>query len=162
MVIFCVNVSDEKEVDGYYKYYGWASHCPICQGHLNGFGWRQRIVIQTDGSKKVLLIHRLQCAQCEKIHHLLPDILIPYKRHCAETVLNIIDGNLKDVICDDSTIHRIRAWWNALSVYFMGIIGSLKAKFGLVFSKPPHPKEIVRAVANAHLWVSTRSVLGSG
>jgi 16S rRNA G966 N2-methylase RsmD len=49
-----------------------------------------------------------------------------------------------------------------LFVYFLGVLGSLDAKFGAVFSDPPQPKEIVRAVANANLWIPTRSAFSSG
>ena len=120
-------------------------------------------MIESDGIKKVLIIRRLYCPVCGKIHHELPDILIPYKRHCAETIINIVNGNVEnDACCDDYTIPRILAWWKSLLVYFGGVLDSLRAKFGAVFSSPPHPKEIVRAVANANLWASTRSVLSSG
>ena len=118
-------------------------------------------MIDSDGSKKILNIQRLYCGICERIHHELPDILIPYKRHCAETVINIINDDLEDVICDNSTVYRILAWWNALHIYFEGVLGSLRAKFGAVFSTPPRPKEIVRAVANTNLWPPTRSAWSS-
>jgi len=49
-----------------------------------------------------------------------------------------------------------------MKAYFTGVLGTLRAKFGPVFSEPPRPKEIVRAVANANLWASTRSACTSG
>ena len=162
MVIFCATGSEDN-AGLVFILGGGDACCPICIGRLIGYGWRQRVMIESDGSTKILNIHRLQCANCNRIHHELPDILIPYKRHCAETIINIIDGNQnEDVICDDSTINRILVWWKALYVYFSGVINSLRAKFGAVFSSPARPKEIVRAVANANLWVSTRSAQTSG
>jgi hypothetical protein len=152
MVIFSAKIKNDD-----------SSRCPICNRKLIGYGWRDRILIEADGNKETLLIHRLLCTDCEKIHHELPDIIIPYKRHCAKTIVNIIKGKPKDgIICDDNTIRRILAWWKALTVYFSGIIGSLRLKFSAVFSDPPQPKEIVRAVANANLWIPTRSAFSSG
>ena len=85
-------------------------------------------------------------------------MLIPYKRHCAETIENIIIGKATEVPCDDSTINKIKAWWSALLPYFLSILESLSHKLNMIFTKPILPKEIVRAVTNSNLWVHTRSV----
>ena len=119
-------------------------------------------MIDEDGGEKILLIHRLECSKCEKIHHELPDILVPYKRHCAVTIENIIAGSDSDVCCEESTIRRIRGWWQTLYIYFKGVCDALAAKHGIRFANPLQPKETVRAVVNAHLWVSTRSACLSG
>ena len=136
--------------------------CPICGGRLTGYGWRERKVIESDGSAVIFLLHRLVCAACGKIHHELPDSMIPYKRHCAATVENVISDNYVDVCCEESTIRRIRLWWQTMYLYFKGVCDALTAKYGTHFSDPLKPKETVRAVANAHLWISTRSACPSG
>jgi len=41
-------------------------------------------------------------------------------------------------------------------------MASLREKYGEMFSRNPAPKEIIRAVANANLWVHTRSAFLSG
>jgi len=119
-------------------------------------------MIESDGTKRTLVIRRLRCRECQGIHHELPDILVPYKRHCVETIEKIIRGECVEVICEQSTIHRIRAWWAASILYFESVIASLREKLGVRFSERPAPREIVRAVANAHLWVQTRSAFLSG
>jgi len=96
------------------------------------------------------------------IHHELPDILIPYKRHCIKTVESVIAGKIRDVCCDDLMIRRIRAWWEGCRLYFDGVLTSLREKYGDVFSADPAPREIVRAVVNANLWVHTRSAFLPG
>jgi len=136
--------------------------CPACGGELNGFGKRKRIYFNPDGNKQTLIISRLRCAECGKIHHELPDILVPYKRHCAETIENIINDNVGGADYEDSTIRRIRNWWCVLQVYIQGVLASLSAKYGTTFSDPLKLKEAVRALANAHLWVTTRSACPSG
>ena len=134
----------------------------MCSGLLRAIGSRHRKVINTAGDNETLIIRRLRCKDCQVIHHELPDMVIPYKRHCAETVENIVTGNTNDVCCDDNTIRRIRTWWVACRLYFESVIESLREKYGVVFSASPAPREIVRAVVNAHLWDHTRSAFLSG
>ena len=131
--------------------------CPVCGGFLGGFGNRERNYIGEAGIWQILIIRRLRCCDCKKIHHELPDILVPYKRHCAETIEKIIDDRVADADIGEITIRRTRCWWNDLRVYIQGVLASLKTKFGAAFGDPPKLKEVVRALANANLWVSTRS-----
>jgi hypothetical protein len=125
-------------------------------------GSRKRKVINSFGEKQTLVIRRLRCKGCRAIHHELPDMVIPYKRHCAETVEKIVGGKPEGFICEESTIHRIRAWWASCRLYFESVLASLREKYGTVFSATPAPREIVMAVANANLWVHTRSAFLSG
>ncbi|MDR1703769.1 MAG: DUF6431 domain-containing protein [Clostridiales bacterium] len=120
------------------------------------YGRRERGYTNGDGDKKALAIRRMKSPSCGKIHSELPDIIIPYKRHCAETIEGIITGG-DSVIFDANLRYRILGWWTGLLTYFKGVMDSLNAKHGTDFSASPTPKEIVRAVANAHLWKSTRS-----
>jgi len=140
-----------------------ASVCPICGGHLHVIGSKPRKVIESSGEVKILIIRRLRCRECGKIHHELPDILIPYKRHCAETIEKIISaGKTAEVPCEESTIRKISAWWTALLPYFINVINSLSAKLQITFSSTMTPREIIRAVVNAHFWIHTRSACLSG
>jgi len=125
-------------------------------------GTRKRVIINSDGEKQPLIIRRLRCKECLVIHHELPDIIVPYKRHCSETVEKIVTDNTGGINCEDSTIRRIKAWWTACLLYFKSVLASLREKYGTKFSSDPAPKEIVRAVANANLWVHTRSAFWSG
>ena len=136
--------------------------CPVCGHILIVIGIRERKYIDSDGTKKVLVIRRLRCKGCLAIHHELPDILIPYKRHCAETVESIIGGDAANACCEELTIKRIRSWWAACRLYFEGVLTSLREKYGAVISLSPAPREIVMAVVNSNLWVHTRSAFLSG
>ena len=112
-----------------------------------------------DSGKVHLMIRRLKCKNCEKIHHELPDIIVPYKRHCAETIENIIGGKDAGAPCEGSTILRIKAWWAAMQLYIKSIMASLKAKYDIELSADKKLPEIVRILANTHLWPRTRSAL---
>jgi len=133
------------------------SVCPICGEVLIVIGSRLRKVIENETDTVVLVIRRLRCKQCRVIHHELPDMVVPYKRHSAETVEKAVSGETDD--CSKRMIQRIRAWWAACCVYFESILTSLREKYGAALSQKSAPKEIIRAVVNAHLWPQTRSVM---
>ena len=133
--------------------------CPICIGVLVVIGVRDRMVTDSSGVIETLVIRRLRCKNCRKIHHELPDMIIPYKRHCAETIESIIGGEVADICCDFVTERRIRTWWAAFNVYFRGVKASLQMKYGVNFPNVPTPREIVRTVVNTNLWVHTRTAM---
>jgi hypothetical protein len=134
------------------------SVCPICAGALKVIGSRERRAIGSDGEIETYVIRRLRCVDCQKIHHELPDILIPYKRHCAETMENVLVGR-DDICCDFATEYRVKAWWAAFLLYFERVKVSLQMKYAMAFSEDMTPREKVRAVTNANLWAHTRTAM---
>jgi len=133
--------------------------CPICLGVFIVIGIRDRKLTEGSGSKETLVIRRLRCKDCRKIHHELPDMIIPYKRHCAETIENVIAGEIVDVCCDFVTEYRIKKWWAAFRLYFESVKVSLQIKYRAIFPANPTPREIVRAITNTNLWVHTRTAM---
>lgn len=88
--------------------------CPLClNGRLYVIGSRRRKYYDSDGAKTILLIRRLRCGGCRKIHHELPDIIMPYKRHCSQTINSIINHDTEKLCCEGSTIKRIELWWKS-------------------------------------------------
>jgi hypothetical protein len=157
-LVIIVQYREERDEEGIiYIISEEDSVCPVCIGKLKVIGSRRRGLTNSAGYDETLVIRRLRCKRCGKIHHELPDKVIPYKRHCTETVENIINGEVDDVCCDFVTEDRIRAWWAGFQVYFESVLASLRMKYGAVFSPDPTPREIVRAVANTNLWVHTRT-----
>jgi len=141
--------------------------CPICGGVLNYLSTRKRNIINPDGSITTLIIRRLKCANknCKhRIHHELPTgYIVPYKRHCTETIEKVINGEVpKSVENEKRTIDRIKTWWNNVLPYFLNVLKSLTEKTGQVFGDPPKTAEIVRAAANSHNWIFTRSAVLPG
>ena len=154
----------EKDDTGKYTVHSLeVTVCPICGREILIIGTRKRGIIADNGEKQTLVIRRLRCKECRKIHHELPDMVIPYKRHCAGTVERIVGGgDIGGMNCEESTIRRIRTWWATCRPYFENVLASLREKYGAVFSVGSAPREIVRAVVNAHLWVHTRSAFLPG
>jgi len=111
------------------------------------------VLLDTAGIKQKLKIRRLKCEKCERIHHELPDCIVPYKLHCAETIENVIEGKNVDVPCERRTIRRVLAWWNIVLPYFLQILKSLSEKHGIRFGEPPAFVEIIRAAVNSNNWI---------
>lgn len=125
----------------------------------------------------------MQCEVCRRIHHELPDLLVPYKRYTAESMEQVIDDRKPmDVAADESTLYRWHAWFRKWIRYVSGCFQSIAKRFQLDFpvwngsdslqtvlrefgrkgASPGWLANIVRPVANAHFWVHTRSAFLSG
>ncbi|MDD4171946.1 MAG: DUF6431 domain-containing protein [Syntrophomonas sp.] len=156
------------------------SFCPCCGGDLEIIGSRHRGYIKETGDKVDLIIRRMRCVECQKIHHELPDILVPYKRYGRESIETVISENSKlTVSADDSTIRRWLNWFKAIYDYLMGCLLSLSIRYGkesveeesslpksklqkiwhYVGDAPGWLSRVVRPIVNFNLWVHTRSAL---
>ncbi len=88
--------------------------CPCSQGSLDCVGSRSRKRIRASGAENRLIIRRLQCEDCQRIHHELPDILVPYKRYDGESIERALtESTATDVAADDATLSRWRSWFQA-------------------------------------------------
>jgi len=65
--------------------------CPECS---EGLAYRDsviRIFKVEGGNKNNLIIRRLQCCDCSRLHRELPDFLAPYKHYTTATIENVVD-----------------------------------------------------------------------
>jgi len=151
--------------------------CPCCGELLFVIGSRPRVWYQSSGERSKLIIRRLRCVSCLKIHHELPEFLVPYKRYDAESIEGVvIEPARKDIAVDESTLSRWRLWFIAWVVYAQGCLRSISIRFNLPvenLSSRPQPalqllgqfvgteygwlSRTVRSIANSHLWIHTRS-----
>ncbi len=151
--------------------------CPCCQGALVVIGSRSRTWIRSSGEKAKLIIRRLRCQNCRRIHHELPDLLVPYRRYESASMEHAIeDSAATDVAADESTLYRWRQWFVDWVTYAAGCLGSIARRFQgsvLDLSSPTHSAlqrigqfvgnapgwlaRVVRPIANLHLWIHTRS-----
>lgn len=134
--------------------------------------------------KHLLVIRRLYCETCHRVHHELPDKLVPYKRYCSSSIESVIghETNILDVAADESTIHRWYDWFSGLLQYWINCLASIRLRLGIgtvedwerllplslqklflhVGSAAGWLARTVRPVVNAKLWVQTRSAWMSG
>ncbi len=153
---------------------GEQHRCPCCGGVLKVIGSRKRGCIKDTGEHMVLMIRRLRCEPCNRVHHELPDILVPYKRHCSRSIEAVVSGGKGlSVAADESTINRWKQWFKDLANHFLGVLISIKIRLGKgaagagsglprsplrrirqhVGDAPGWLARVVRPVVNANCWV---------
>jgi len=141
-------------------------------------GSRRRGVIGEDGSQRIYVIRRLKCTKCKRIHHELPDFLIPYKRYECKIIESVIVDDVKQVIleADETTLYNWRNWFHKAKPYWIGCLRSIELRLNIKsvgdlannLSLSLHKKlqinllepgwlsKIVHMLVNMNLWVHTR------
>lgn len=143
-------------------------------------GSRPRKVHLKSGTVITLIIRRLYCPNCHRIHHELPDCITPYKRYgtlAIEAVLKATRNNPEgnDFPGENSTMARLKTWFSLLRNYMEAALKSIKALYpddqglaeevdGLIPLDPLHSPpgwlgRLVRMLVNSNRWVQTRSAL---
>lgn len=150
--------------------------CPCCISPLKVIGSRKRVWIQSSGERSYLQIRRMRCQLCRKIHHELPDVLVPFKHYdaeCIEAVQHVPRPVETDVAADESSIRHWRCWFAAWCIYARGMLESLAIRYDLpVFRSSTESQSIlhslgrfvgtasgwlaraVRPIVNSHAWVT--------
>lgn len=95
-------------------------------------GSRRRVWYKSCGQRAALIIRRLHCESCGRIHHELPNLLVPYKRYDAESMEGVLSEPAQsDVAADESTLYRWRSWFLVWVVYAAGCLQSIAICFNL-------------------------------
>lgn len=154
--------------------------CPCCTGKLSCIGSRIRKCIGRCADETRLRIRRLRCTCCRRIHHELPDLLIPYKRFSAVSVETALHGGFTAAVAaDNSTISRWLHWFTWFYIYAAQCLSALAFRHQLFpheagvsgpFSKLTRfvgdasgwLARVVQSIANANLWPYTRSAFLTG
>jgi hypothetical protein len=152
---------------------------PCCGEELSVIGSRERKLAGEDGERRLLIIRRLRCTRCRRIHHELPDCIIPYKRYESACVEQVVSESaaLPTVAADEATLQRWKHWFHAQSAYWLGALRSITIRFHqdpvklssgpsqsahqqighFVGEAPGWLARLVRPIVNSNLWVHTRS-----
>ncbi|WP_425430049.1 DUF6431 domain-containing protein [Cohnella massiliensis] len=152
--------------------------CPCCGDKLVVIGSRQRKLANESGEQRLLIVRRLRCLQCRRIHHELPDCIVPYKRYESECIEQVVaEPTSPSVAADDATLRRWKCWFADQRTYVLGALRSISFRFHqdpaekpsvlsqsahhgigrIVTASPGWLARIVRSVTNANLWLHTRS-----
>jgi len=148
--------------------------CPCCGGSLVVAGSRGRVWYRSSGERAKLILRRLYCEPCARIHHELPDLLVPYKRYDAESIEGILAEPVASAVAvDESTIARWLAWFQVWSVYAAATLQAISIRFHLPVEQVSVAPQsalhsfgryvgdaagwlgrVVRPIANSNLWVT--------
>lgn len=139
--------------------------CPSCGCQLRVIGSRKRKYINKEGEKITLIIRRLKCSNCKRIHHELPDILVPYKRYESCNIEKVLtDSDNCTVVAEESTFYRWKKWFNRLSIRIqtypvlisgVGIKNRVSINIRLISLLKRYPRwlsKIVTQLVNLNLW----------
>lgn len=133
------------------------------------------MLLEADGSESTLIIRRLFCSRCNRTHHELPGVIVPYKRYSCEVIEGILSKKeeLPSYPCETSSMLRIRLWFSLLRKYLEQVVEALKLLHKqdmplltvLAGFSPLNPsvlpsgwlKTLVRLTVNSGRWIQTRS-----
>lgn len=66
--------------------------CPECGGELKHYDCVKRILRTKNRETTYVIVPRVRCKQCKKIHRILPKNIMPYKQYEAELVTGVKEG----------------------------------------------------------------------
>ncbi len=106
-----------------------APPCPCCGGSLHYRDSRARIRKREGGGKETLIIRRLQCSVCDRLHNELPDCLTPYKHYGTDVISGVLDGVITpddDDSEDYPCVQTMRRWFAWLNRNSANVEGSIR------------------------------------
>lgn len=106
--------------------------CPCCGTKLKYRDTRRRIMKKEGGVVIFLMLRRLFCRKCRRLHIELPACLSPYKHYDVEVIEGVIDGIVTEDDLDSenypcaATMERWREWLNSKSAAIDQMLRSIR------------------------------------
>lgn len=116
-----------------------------------------------EGNKRQYLVQRLKCPKCNRIHHELPDFIVPYKRYCVQIIEDAIDGKTDSLPCYDSTIQSFKRWFIGVADKMVLLLNEVKSATKdnpQSLSSLPLIKELYGATVGWLAWAVMQTVQG--
>lgn len=101
-------------------------YCPDCGQEIVYRDSRQRIWDHCNEPTDWILIHRMFCRTCNRLHTVLPDVLVPHKHYGASEIETVLESEVRSDEVSDSTVARWRQWIKGNTVQIEGVLQSLK------------------------------------
>lgn len=67
-------------------------YCPVCGDKLRKYDKVKRILKTKHGLKTEIIIDRVYCKRCKKVHRVIPEEIMPYKHYEKEMILGVQEG----------------------------------------------------------------------
>ena len=128
--------------------------CPICGGDLAAYDRKTRKMHTRSNGITVLLLRRLRCRHCKKLHTELPDLLVPYKRYSRECIEDVLAQSRAGEPDDERTRSKIRRWYRQIRSYLDGIWKRIVNQTFASPKKIPSFLEMVTAAVNSGFWTT--------
>ena len=87
-------------------------YCPLCGGRLIYRDRKRRVQKNYGGECEYLLVRRLRCVQCKRLHIELPDYLYPYKHYTSDMISMVVEDTDELYIEDFPCKLSIKRWKN--------------------------------------------------
>ena len=128
--------------------------CPICGGKLAAYDRKKRKVHTRSSGIIVLLLRRLRCKDCGRLHTELPDFLVPYKRYSLGNIEDVLAGSRIGSPDDERTRGKIRKWYREIRIYLDGIWKRLVSQKFAPPKRTPTFHEMVTVAVNSGFWTT--------
>ena len=66
--------------------------CPKCGGQLKYYDSVKRFVRTKNRTTKLIILRRMRCTKCGKLHREIPKFIIPYKEYEYEVIMGVLEG----------------------------------------------------------------------
>lgn len=66
--------------------------CPICGGDVKYYDRVTRTVRTKNGQKFYSSLERVRCTQCNRLHRVVPNYILPYIQYDKEIVAGVLEG----------------------------------------------------------------------
>lgn len=107
---------------------------PCCGEEKRVIGSRKRKIVRGGGDPRVLVIRRMRCCKCRKIHHELPDCIVPFKRYESECLEHVVSQSeaASTVAADEATLCHLKIGFQEQSTYLLGELRSDRSPFASI------------------------------
>lgn len=120
--------------------------CPHCNCKMGHYDSRKRIIRIPNGKCRYIVLRRLYCKHCHKLHLELPNFLIPHKHYAVKFIHTILNNaqNVLDVYSNynypsDMTKFRWITWYRTMlyesSKHLQDLCVTALSKFKLLLSQ---------------------------
>lgn len=66
--------------------------CPNCRGNLKYYDSVPRVIRTKGRVTEHVILRRLKCSRCNKLHREIPDYIYPHKQYEAEIIRGVLEG----------------------------------------------------------------------
>lgn len=140
-------------------------NCPHCGHELTYRDSRARIWCHCNEPAERILIHRMFCNVCKRLHTVLPDVLVPHKHYGAPEIESVLESDVRSDEVSDSTAARWRQWIRGNKAQIEGVLQSLKVEDEDKLPELRSKENLfvrLKAVVGNWLPVVSRLVINSG